>query len=259
MSNQRLEMIVMAIAICAAYAPAQQFEPAQPPEFEVASVRQTQGPHVPHGVSLNVSHGRMNVDAGSLRQLVALAYGVQRALVNGGPSWSDEDEFDIVAKAENQSAAYNTIQKMLQTLLAERFKLVVRRETKELPGFALKLAKSDSKLRVAKSEEATAFTTTMNGVIFQKMPVAGLVSYLANLAAAPVEDLTGLTEFYDFNLDLTPSAVVQPEPQGNTLSPPNRFVKVSTAVQEQLGLTVEARKVQAQVVVIVHAEHPSEN
>jgi uncharacterized protein (TIGR03435 family) len=247
------------VAVCAAYAHAQQIKPAGPLEFEVASVRQFQGPHVPHGVSLNVSHGRVSVDAGSLRQLVALAYGVQRAMVEGGPDWSGGDEFNIVAKAENEGASYSEIQEMLQTLLADRFKLVARRETKELPGYALELVKNGPKLKVAKKEEVTAFTAVTNGLVFQKMPIAGLVSYLANLAGSPVQDLTGLAEFYDFNLDLTPSASVQSEPRGNAPPILNRFVRVSIAVEEQLGLKLEARKVQAEVVVIDHAEHPSAN
>jgi uncharacterized protein (TIGR03435 family) len=247
------------VAVCAAYGHAQQIKPAGPLEFEVASVRQFQGPHVPHGVSLNVSHGRVSVDAGSLQQLVALAYGVQRAMVEGGPDWSRGDEFNIVAKAENKGASYSEIQEMLQTLLADRFKLVARRQTRDLPGYALELVKNGPKLKVAKKEEVTAFAAVMNGLVFQKMPIAGLVSYLANLAGSPVQDLTGLIEFYDFSLDLTPSAVVPSEPQGNVPPIRNRFVKVSTAVEEQLGLKLEARKVQAEVVVIDHAEHPSAN
>jgi uncharacterized protein (TIGR03435 family) len=229
-------------------------------EFEVASVRQFQGPHVPHGVSLNVSHGRVSVNAGSVRQLVALAYGIQRAMVEGGPDWSDRDEFNIIAKAENEGASNPEIQEMLQTLLADRFKLGVRRETKDLSGYALVPVKSGSKLKLAKDEEVTAFKAVMNGLIFQKMPIAGLASYLANLAGSPVQDLTGLTELYDFSLDLTPPPGAQPELQeGNVPLVVNRFVRVSTAVEEQLGLKVEARKASAEVMVINHAEHPSEN
>jgi uncharacterized protein (TIGR03435 family) len=256
MRNVRLGGIALALLpVCIAQQNAQ-----GRPEFEVASVRQFQGPHVPHGVSLNVSHGRLSVEAGSLRQLVALAYGIQRARVEGGPDWSDRDEFDIVAKAENEGASNAEVQEMLQTLLTDRFKARVHRETKDLPGYALVPVKSASKLKLAKDEEVTAFKAVMNGLIFQKMPIAGLASYLANLAGSPVQDLTGLTEFYDFSLDLTPPPAAQPERQeGNVPLVVNRFIRVSTAVEEQLGLKVEARKVSAEVLVISHAEHPSEN
>lgn len=148
---------------------------------------------------------------------------------------------------------------MLQILLADRFKLRVRRETKDLPGYALRMAKSGSKLKQAKDEEASGFNAVMNGLIFQKMPIAALVNYLANLAGSPAQDLTGLTGLYDFNLDLTPSAVVQFEPQGGAPPIANRFVTVSRAVEEQLGVKVEARRVSVEVVIIDRAEHPSEN
>ena len=247
--------VLLVLAVCMATKPSI----AQQQEFEVASVRQFQGPHVPHGVSLIVSHGKAKVDAGSLRQLVAIAYGVQRAAVEGGPDWSDSDEFNIAAKAEKEDASYGEIQGMLQILLADRFKLKVRRETKDLPGYALTTAKSGSKLKQAKDEEAAGFNAVMNGLIFHKMPIAGLVNYLANLAGSPVQDLTGLTGLYDFSLDLTPSAVVQFEPQGRVPPIVNRFVRVSGAVEEQLGLKVEARKVSVEVIIIDRAEHPSGN
>jgi uncharacterized protein (TIGR03435 family) len=181
-------------------------------------------------------------------------------MVEGGPDWSDRDEFNIVAKAENEGASNAEVQEMLQTLLADRFRLGVRRETKDLPGYALVSLKSGSKLKLAKDEEVTAFKAVTNGLIFQKMPIAGLASYLANLAGSPVQDFTGLKEVYDFSLDLTPPPGAQPEAQeGNVPLVVNRFIRVSTAVEEQLGLRVEARKVSADVIFIDHAEHPTNN
>ena len=107
---------------------------------------------MPHGVSLNVSHGRVSVNAGSLRQLVALAYGIQRAMVEGGPDWSDRDEFNIIAKAgRTRVQAMRRVQEMLQTLLGDRFKLGVRRETMQIfRGTPWCRSRAVQKLKLAK-------------------------------------------------------------------------------------------------------------
>src|SRR3974377_1452648 len=122
---------------------------AQVSSFEVATVKPVNPPAGPHVVSLIINHGRLNIEAAELRQIVGLAYAVQRVRVLGGPAWADSDQFDIVAKAENPDASRDEIRNMLQALLAERFKLVVHRETKEIPAYTLVLAKSGSKLKAA--------------------------------------------------------------------------------------------------------------
>lgn len=87
---------------------------AQAPTFEVASVKPANPPAGPHVVSLIISHGRLNIEAAELRQIVGLAYAVQRIRVVGGPVWADSDQFDIVAKAESDGATRDEIRTMLQ-------------------------------------------------------------------------------------------------------------------------------------------------
>src|SRR3954471_11444281 len=113
---------------------------AQASSVEVASVKPVNPPAGPHVVSLIVNHGRLNIEAAELRQIVGLAYAVQRIRVRGGPGWADSDQFDIAARAESAEATRDEIRSMLQTLLAERFKLVVHRETREVPAYSLVLA-----------------------------------------------------------------------------------------------------------------------
>src|ERR1700720_970431 len=120
---------------------------AQVSSFEIASVKPVNPPAGPHVVSLIINHGRLNIEAAELRQIVGLAYAIQRVRVLGGPGWADSDQFDIIAKAESADATRDEIRSMLQTLLAERFKLVVHRETKEVPAYSLILGKSGSKLK----------------------------------------------------------------------------------------------------------------
>ncbi|SPE42942.1 conserved hypothetical protein [Candidatus Sulfopaludibacter sp. SbA3] len=216
------------------------------------------GPVSPHGVGLIISHGKLTVDAGELRQIIGLAYGVQRVLVFGCPAWCDEDKFDIEAKTENVDATRDQIRPMLEALLVERFKLAAHRETKEIPGYILVVGKGGSKLEVAKdaSGPTNVFTPYAGGLGFQNMAIVGLVNYLANVLGQPVRDMTALTGRYNFKLEFRP-----PDPGADPGTPQaiDPFSIVSAAVQDQLGLKLQAGKTPTEVLVIDHADHPTEN
>ena len=219
---------------------------AQVPSFEVASVKPVNPPAGPHLVSLIINHGRLNIEAAELRQIVGLAYGIQRVRVVGGPGWADSDQFDIAAKAESADATRDEIRSMLQALLAERFKLVVHRETKEIPAYSLVLAKGGSKLKPAMPDRKSglAHTTGPYGqrqTVFEASSLRVLVNMLANTLGSPVVDRTGLDGLYDYTFEW-PDA-------GSSLF----------ASLDQLGLKLEARKVPVEVLVVDHAERPSAN
>src|ERR1700733_5531085 len=131
-----------------------------PPSFEVASVKPIVGPVPNHPVGLRIHHGTLNVDDGQLRQIIGLAYGIQRVKVQGGPDWLDQDKYIIVVKAENADATPEQIKAMLQTLLAERFKLGVHRETKDLNVYTLVVGKNGSKLQEATEEQKSCSSVT---------------------------------------------------------------------------------------------------
>jgi uncharacterized protein (TIGR03435 family) len=140
--RSRRIVCVMTLRIAALAVAAQVYSfAAQLPSFEVASVKPVDLPAGPHVVSLIINHGRLNIEAAELRQIVGQAYGIQRVRVLGGPAWADSDQFDIVAKVENADATRDEIRSMLQKLLAERFKLVVHRKIKEVPAYSLVVAK----------------------------------------------------------------------------------------------------------------------
>lgn len=241
------------------FARAQQGDtPGDQLKFDVASVRQVQGANVPHAVSFNTDHGRFNVEAATLKQIAAFAYGVQSATVQGGPDWLASDRFDIRALSE-RDVSPRQLNEMVRSLLSDRFRLTVQRQTKELAGYALVPAKSGPRLTVAKPEEPTNFSAAMNRLAFRKAPIIALANYLANLAGTPVWDLTGLTELYDFELDLTPPVAAVADTRAERAPAVDRFSRVSVAVEEQLGLNVVPRKGPSDVVVISHAEHPSAN
>ena len=91
---------------------------AQASTFEVASVKPVNPPAGTHVVSLLINHDRLKIEAVELRQIVGLAYAIQRVRVLGGPDWLDSDQFDILAKAENAESTQDEMRSMLQALLA---------------------------------------------------------------------------------------------------------------------------------------------
>ena len=219
---------------------------AQASSFEVASVKLVNPPAGPRVVSLVINHDRLKIDAAELRQIVGLAYAVQRIRVLGGPNWADSDQFDIVAKAASADATRDEIRSMLQTLLAERFQLVLHRETKEVPAYSFGPRKErvqtqgsdggpekrDGSYRGPPGEQRT---------VFESSPLKVLVNLLANTLGSPVVDKTGLDGLYDYTFEW-PDA-------GSSL-----FASV-----DQLGLKLEAKKEPVEVLVIDRAERPSAN
>jgi uncharacterized protein (TIGR03435 family) len=237
--------------------------PAQP-QFEVASVKPINRPVAPHAVGLRIHHGTLNIDAAALRQIIGLAYGIQRVRVQGGPDWLDSELYDLVAKAESADANPEQIKVMLQALLADRFKLAVHRETKELPVYTLVVAKNGSKLQEAKAERTNVTNTAEAGRIqmgFQKHSLAVLVNFLANMLGSPVLDKTGLTGVYDFKLEWAPDLPRRPNGDAPMLNgvPVESGPDIFAALQEQLGLRLERKKGPAEVLIVDHAEKASEN
>jgi uncharacterized protein (TIGR03435 family) len=214
--------------------------------FEVASVKAVNPLAGPHVVSLLVDHGKLTIEAAELRQIVGLAYAIQRVRVLGGPAWSDSDQFDITAKAESATATRDEIRGMLQTLLAERFQLKVHRETKEVAAYELVLAKGGSKLKASAPGGKSGLSDTVgpNGerrTVLVASPLRVLVNMLANTLGSPVVDHTGLDGVYDYTVEW-PDA-------GSSL-----FASV-----DQLGLKLQAKKEPVEVLVIDRAERPSAN
>jgi uncharacterized protein (TIGR03435 family) len=124
-----------------------------PPAFEVASVRPNNSGD--RGTYFTYQGGRFNATNATLRVLIRHSYGVQDSQITGGPSWVNSDRFNIIAKGDvGQSPAFpvqladgqSRLQLMMQALLAERFKLVVRKERKESNAYSLVLARSDGRL-----------------------------------------------------------------------------------------------------------------
>lgn len=234
------------VALLTFVSPAAQTPPQGPHvQFEVASVKLVDPPAPPHGVGLIITPGRVSIEAATLRQILGLAYAIQRVRVIGGPSWADTEQYTIAAKTESADATRDQVRTMLQALMADRFKVSLRPESREISMYRLVRIKDAPALKLARDGEKTEVLVDKGRLAFANSQLGGLVNYLANILNSPVQDQTGLTESYDFSIEMVTAA-------GDVVSP-------FTAVQEQLGLKLEPTRAQMEVLVIDHAERPTPN
>jgi len=204
-----------------------------------------------------------------LGALLLVAYDITVRQLSGAPDAISE-KYDIAAKAEH-SVSRDEMLRMIQALLADRFKLVLRRETKDVPVYALTVAPGGPKLRHSTSADderttpripARAGGAESNGSVFftneSMADFAWALTRMAGIGDRVVVDNTGLVGNYDFTLtfvrDTTPPAVEVKEPAVTPDGPP-----IFLAVREQLGLKLEAKRAPVEFVVIEHIERPSEN
>jgi len=256
--------------------------PASPrPIFEVASIKPGSFPGLPGGTIRWQTGGALRVTNMNLKELMEQAYGVFPFQISGGPEWLDSARFDINAKPDHEPKGQERTL-MLQSLLADRFHLSIHRETKELPVYALVLARKDGKLgpKLTHSKEdgctaydpanppargATVCGTRMfnpsHGFLtIARLPIDSLTKTLSEVLGRTVIDKTGLTGNLDIHLEYTPdeNQLAQFPSDPPTSAPPNG-PSIFTALQDQLGLKLESQKGRVDILVIDRAEKPSEN
>ena len=272
----------MLAAVLTAFTAAQSTSPAKPPAFEVASVKpNTSG----DGRVLMTPQpgGRLNLVNVPLRLMIRYAYRVQDFQVVGGPDWISTARFDVVAKAEGGNPSQEELQLMLRSLLADRFKLVVRPDTREMPTYSLVPARADGKTgaQLRKSDAncgpATAPSAPpapgqlpscgsmlgFGNLKARGSTMAALASTLSTFAGRIVVDRTGLAGGYDVDLTWTPDQIPRPvgdQPvQVNGVPVDPNGPSLFTALQEQLGLKLESTKGPVDVLVVERAEKPAED
>ena len=267
------------------------------PVFEVASVKPNKSGEgfIRFGLQPGGRFTAQNVPA---RELIRFAYNVQPFQIEGGPGWLNSDRFDVTAKAEGDlpptgPGQSGPVQLMMQNLLADRFKLKVRRETKEMPVYELVLARSDGRLG-KQIEPSTVDCVAMRGRgagpggrgpggpppsppqpgerpqcgMFMGIGSVGAgdvtIEQLAQLLSQGVRrmvvDKTGLTGRYSFNIEFTPDQMPPPgaAPPGVQLPAVNPDKpSMFTALQEQLGLKLESARGQVETLVIDSIEQPT--
>ena len=251
---------------------------ADHPTFETASVKLDKSKEPRVGIRIQPG-GLYTATNVTLRLLIQNAYRVQSFQVSGGPDWVGSDPYDIVAKA-GANPMPGQIPLMMQALLADRFKLTVHRETKEVPVYALVMAKTGGKagpqLRQADCTPAPPPSTCGSirvgpGVLSaQGITMAQLVTFLSGQASRVVIDRTGLTGNVDVDLTWAPDPSLGgglpglgPLPPGPAAAeaprPPSDAPSLFTAIQEQLGLRMDSTRGPVDVLVIDRVEHPTED
>jgi len=250
MKNVALSLVLA--SLLAAQAP----EPEKKVGFEVAAIRPAKddGNH-----SSNSDKGLYRTHNLTLKELIARAYDVDASLVSGGPNWVDSDSYDITARIPEEFAeqTHDKLPQMIESLLVERFQLVVHREPKQVSGYALVLAKKGPKMEPAKADEKGSGTSTHNThLTAHNITMEGFARYLTRNReiGMPVVDKTGLTGAFNFELEWKPDPL-QGKPEASADDRPSIF----TAMQQGLGLELKSAKVPIVTVVIDRAEKPQEN
>jgi uncharacterized protein (TIGR03435 family) len=268
--------------------------------FEVASVRRNTSGEFEQFVQRQPG-GRLTIRNTPLRFLVRFAYMVHGFQIQGGPDWIDSARFDIIAQAEGDpqpvAAGPDPLRLMLRTLLADRFKLVMHRETQDLPVFALTAARRDGtlgpRLRPAATDCAAA-RVERQAIVRSggtpPVPVGGpdapvtcgmrmgpgrletggnplslLADGLAGLVQRVVVDRTGLEGNWDLELTYTPDPRLQAAPPGPSApgvplpAVDPDYPSLFIALEEQLGLKLEPSRGRVEVLMIDSVAPPTEN
>lgn len=215
-------------------------------QFEVASVKP--GDANARGNSANFPAGRMVLRNYPLKGLIEMAYEINDSELIGEPKGFDKEGYDIDATVP-RGASDDQRMEMLQALLVDRFKLAFHRETRSLQAYVLTVAKGGAKLSPATGQGTSYGPRMIKG---KSIDLPELAEMLTKVLGRPVFDETGIKGSYDVSLDFAP---VQASPDGDAESGPSIFA----AIQEQLGLKLEATKRPVEVMVIDHVEKPSGN
>jgi uncharacterized protein (TIGR03435 family) len=226
------------------------------PTFAVAAIR-------PSGASVPFEHdGKTDLYPNSLRMqdvtvttCLKFAYGMQYAQIEG-PDWLHDEHFDILAKSE-EPVTPAQMKQMMQSLLADRFKLTFHHEQRELNAFALGIAKTGSQLKDAQADSASTIVNSGIGFVATSTAMPEFATYLADPLRVPVIDKTGLKGRYDFAVDFR--RFLPSETDGQRVDHTDVTYIVRTAVHDLLGLTLEPQKAQVDVYVIDHIEKPTPN
>jgi uncharacterized protein (TIGR03435 family) len=213
-------------------------------------MRKMMGP--PRLAGIHIEPGAVTMQRLSLMDYIRWAFQVSAGQVSG-PAWLNEQRFDIIAKASGPVPEAQ-LRLMVQSLLAERFKMTFHHETKQLTVYNLMEAKGGTKCKTAAGEGEIGFAPQPDGpASIQRASFAQVADLLSDIVQQPVVDETGLKGRYNCTLDPRP---YQPEPGQQ----PDMIGILTLMLREQFGLRVEQKKTAMDVVVIDHMEKtPTDN
>jgi uncharacterized protein (TIGR03435 family) len=284
-----LSVAVFSISNPRAQAPAQAPDPNAPLTYEAASVK----PNKEGGRGSSIRRqpgGRLNATNFPLRALITFAYQIQGFQLVGDPTWIRNENFDIVAKMEGDpppvmpGTGPDPHMLAMRTLLGERFKLVVHRETREMDIYALVLARPDGKpgpaLKPTTTDCPALMAATRGGpppgpppgpnspvtcgmrgtpgrLMVNAMPLSLFANNLSGQVQRVVVDRTGLSGGWDFEINYAPEQPVNPPPGVEFPAADPNAPSLFTAIQEQLGLKLQSTKGPVEVLVVDRIERPT--
>ena len=253
--------VVVALTLAAASALAQTSTPVKsmaadaPPSFAVATIK----PHDPNSnrQGFDATGDRYTIRNQSIVSLMMFAYSIDKHQVADAPAWAGTERFDIEGTTDTPGEPnLHQQQEMLQKLLTDRFRLTFHREKRELPVYAIKIARGGPKLKppanpdAEADQEADSHGTEVT-ITITTGTMADFILGMQFFFDRPLVDQTGISGRHDFTLRYTHDEANATEPN----APPGLF----TAIQEQLGLKLDAVKAPIDVLVIGRVEAPSAN
>jgi uncharacterized protein (TIGR03435 family) len=231
------------------------------PAFEAASVK----PHQDTGTrnrARTIEPGRITCMDITLRELILMAYDVKPYQISG-PDWIQDTRYDVVATA-GKAVSVHEVKRMLGPLLAERFHLVFHRETRELPVFALLVAKGGPKFKEpGDGGGSTVRPDGEGGLSFKNFSMDDLAEWLSGLPSMgrPVVNHTGVAGSFLFHANLfNLEKGTPPDELKRSMVSDDAAGTLRATLPEQLGLKLEAQKAPLEILVIDHVEKvPTEN
>lgn len=260
---------------------------APTPVFDTVSIKKHNVPDASaHSkMMFSLQDGDFVAQGVTLRRLIQMAYHLQDDQVAAGPEWLDSDHFDVIAKLKKERVAglQEGMQKdlrvedqpVLRALLTDYFKVAVHQEARNLSAYELTVDEGGSKLQEVK--QMGMFHLGPGELVSQGVPIELLANQLSGDLHRPVVDQTGLKGLYAFNLRwaqdpnerrkviMRDVAMKDGHPEESTPPPPvivpdqQSLPPLLTAIQEQLGLKLEPKTEPVPVLVVDHAEQPTEN
>ena len=238
-------------------------------QFEVASIKRNETGV--RGIDYYFAPGgRFHARNNPIANLITHGYGVAYYQLVGGPDWVRSDSYDVEAKAQGEPTEAEG-NRMIHSLLEDRFMIKVHRETRDLPGYVLTVAKGGPRLQRFKEGTCADWDpgtpppppppgqnrtvhcgnnhVTNGRWIATKIDSRGLAGALQAIVGRPVLDHTGLSGLY--NVDMTYV--------NDALTPDAAGPSIFTAIRDELGLKLDSTKVPVEMLVIDHIERPSEN
>jgi uncharacterized protein (TIGR03435 family) len=226
--------------------------------FDVASIK----PAKPdaRGYSIRPLPGRLSAENVTLKLLIAEAYHVHDFQVSG-PKWIDSERYDLEAKAGGDAPPNKTqLRAMLQGLLADRFHLSVRHESKEMPVYVLETGNGESNPQLTRNPDHPVVFRVFQRrqITAENAPLEYLTEALTWLLGRPVLDRTGLEGSFDYKLEWSPDETQvrsqEAPPEADSPAP-----SLAAAIRQQTGLKLVSRRSPVEQIVVEKAERPTAN